>query len=65
MGALPPSPRDFALYRQDSLEAQRRRLRHPRRIPAAKSALELRLRSALPSALVLLSLPRLHPSLVL
>jgi hypothetical protein len=55
MGALPPNPRDFTHSRQDYL-AQRRWLRHPRRIPAAKSALELRLRSALSSALVLLSL---------
>ncbi len=46
MGTLPPFPRDFSLCARI---LGRRRCNHLRRIPAPKSALELRLRSALSS----------------
>jgi hypothetical protein len=49
MGTLPPFPRDFSLCARI---LGRRRCNHLRRIPAPKSALELRLRSALSSVSV-------------
>src|SRR5258708_2480774 len=49
LGALPPNPRDLSHSGQNEL---RRRLTPPPAIPAAESALGLRLRSALSSAQV-------------
>src|SRR5579883_466857 len=51
IGGSAPNPRDFTLYRQDSLGAGTSCARS-RRIPAAESALRLRLRRAVPSARV-------------
>ena len=61
MGALPPCPRDLPHLRQDSWDAG---MKSSPRIPAPESALELRLRRALPSAQVRISVSEIAPGKV-